>query len=90
MTADLVILIHTQGLCFLTGLRVAAGEIVGLSVEFGEAVVAGLATRNANVGDGAADPDTDALGEADVVALADGEGGGVGLGVGEGAMMFSQ
>jgi hypothetical protein len=73
---------RSQGLCFLTGLRVAAGEIVGVSVEFGGAVAAGLATGNANVGDGEADAGADAPGP--------GDGKGVGLAVGEGAMMFSQ
>ncbi len=53
-------------------------------------VAAGLATGNANVGEGEVDAGTDAPGEGEVVALADREGVGVELGVGEGAMMFSQ
>jgi hypothetical protein len=71
----------------LWGLRVAAGELVGVSVEPARVVAAGLVTGNANVGDGKADPVGDA---ADGVPLGDGEGLGVGLGLGDGGMIFSQ
>jgi hypothetical protein len=71
----------------LWGLRVAAGELVGVSVEPAGVVAAGLVTGNANVGDGKADPVGDA---ANGVPLGDGEGLGVGLGLGDGGMIFSQ
>ena len=71
----------------MCGLRVAAGELVGVSVEPAGVVAAGLVTGNANVGDGKADPAGDAV---DGVPLGDGEGLGVGLGVGEGGMISFQ
>jgi len=71
----------------LCGLRIAAGELVGIAVEPAGVVAAGLVTGNANVGDGKADPGGDAV---DGVPLGDGEGLDVGLGVGEGGMIFSQ
>jgi hypothetical protein len=71
----------------LCGLRVAAGELVGVPVELAGVVAAGLVTGNANVGDGKADPAGDGV---DGVPLGDGEGLDVELGVGEGGMIFSQ
>jgi hypothetical protein len=55
----------------------------------GEAVSAGLETRNANVGAGEAEGVPDGVDEGDGVPVEDGEEVGVGLGVGEG-IMFSQ
>jgi len=71
----------------LCGLRVATGELVGVSVEPIGVLAAGLVTGNANVGDGKADPVGDAV---DGVPLGDDEGLGVGLGVGDGGIIFSQ
>ena len=48
-----------HGFRFLWGLRVAAGELVGATVEFATAVPAGLETGNANVGPGETDGVTD-------------------------------
>jgi hypothetical protein len=70
----------------LWGLRVAAGELVGATVEFAAAVPAGLETGNANVGSGEKDGVTDAVDKGDGVTLGDDEG----LGVGEGGMISSQ
>jgi hypothetical protein len=74
----------------LCGLRLAAGELVGPSVELAAAVPAGLATGNANVGAGEIDGVADAVADGDGVTLREGEGLGVGLGVGEAGMIFSQ
>jgi hypothetical protein len=73
----------------LIGLRVAAGELIDACVELAGALIAGLDTGNANVGDGKGDGVPDALGKGDAVALGDEEGFGVELGVGDG-MIFSQ
>ena len=75
---------------FLIGLRVAAGELVGASVELGGVVATGLGTGNANVGDSEAETVADRLDEGDAVALGDARGLDTGLGVGEGGMIFSQ
>ena len=79
-----------HGFRFFVGLRLTAGELVGVSVRFVCAVATGLAMGNANVGDTEADGVADAIDEGDDVALGDDEGLGVGLGVGEGGMIFSQ
>ena len=71
------------------GLRAAAGELVGLTVELVGAVATGLAMGKANVGDGKADPVNDVVEDGDGVTVGDGKGLGVRLGVGEGGMMFS-
>ena len=55
----------------------------------GEAVSAGVETRNAKVADGAGEGVPGGVDEGDGVPLVDGEGLGVGLGVWEG-IMFSQ
>ena len=78
-----------HGFRLLGGLRVAAGEGVGATVVPGEAVSAGVETRNAKVGDGAGKGVPEGVDEGDGGPLEDGEGLGVGLGVGEGTM-FSQ
>ena len=75
---------------FLIGLRVAAGELVGASVELGRVGAPGLGTGNANFGDGEAETVADTLGDGDAVALGDARGLDTGLGVGEGGMIFSQ
>ena len=75
---------------FLIGLRVAAGELVGASVELGGVVTTELGTGNANVGDGEEETVADTLDEGDAVALGDARGLDTGLGVGEGGMIFSQ
>jgi hypothetical protein len=75
---------------FLIGLRVAAGDLVGSSVELGGVVATGLEIGNANVGDAEAEAVADILDEGDAVALGDTMGLDTGLGVGEGGMMFSQ
>jgi hypothetical protein len=80
-------LLTVQGFRFLTGVRVATGELVCLRVEL---VGEELGIGNANVGDGAADDVPDALGAGDGAALEEGEELGVGLGAGEGGMIFSQ
>ena len=74
----------------MTGLRVAAGELVGVSVELVGVVAVGPAMGNANVGDGKADDVPGAVGIGDAVALEAGEELGIGLGVGDGGMIFSQ
>ena len=79
-----------HGFRFFVGLRLTAGELVGVSVELVSAVATGLAMGNANVGDTEAGGVADAVDEGDGVALGDDEGLGVGLGVGEGGMIFSQ
>ena len=79
-----------HGFRFFVGLRLTAGEFVGVSVGLSCAVANGLATGNANAGDTEADGPADAVDEGDDVALGDGEALGVGLGVGEGGMIFSQ
>ena len=79
-----------HGFRFFGGLRLTAGELVGVRVRFVCAVATGLAMGNANVGDTEADGVADAVDEGDGVALGDDEGLGVGLGVGEGEMIFSQ
>src|SRR6266480_2323484 len=79
-----------QGLRFLVGLRLAAGGLGAVSVELADAVAAGLAIGNANVGDGKTDVVGDAVDEEDGVTDGDSTGVGVGLGVGEGRMIFSQ
>jgi hypothetical protein len=64
-----------------------------LNIVFGEADPPELGKGNANVADGEADGDIDALGDTPavgVVAVAVGWGVGVGVGVGGGGMMFSQ
>jgi len=78
-----------HGFRLLRGLREAAGERVGATVVPGEAVSAGVETRNAKVGDGAGKGVPEGVDEGDGGPLEDGEGLGVGLGVGEGTM-FSQ
>jgi hypothetical protein len=70
----------------LIGLRVAAGELVGATVESGGLVAIGLERGNAKVRDGEAVDDT--LDEGDAVTLGDARG--LGLGVGEGGMILSQ
>ncbi len=69
----------------MIGLRVTAGDFVGVSVESVGVVAPGLGTGNANVGEVVADtPDGEA------VALGDASGLCTGLGVGEGGIIFSQ
>src|SRR5436305_7777700 len=87
-TTYLAFRIH--GFRFLTGLRFAAGELVGVGVELVRVVATGLAAGKANVDDGKADAVADTPGEGDGVALADDSGLCTGLGVGEGEMIFSQ
>ena len=79
-----------HGFRFFVGLRLTAGELVGVCVRFVCAVATGLAMGNANAGDTEADGVADAVDEEEGVALGDDEGLGVGLGVGEGEMIFSQ
>ena len=75
----------------MIGLRLAAGDFVGVGVESVAGVVAtGLVTGNANVEDGDAEVVVDTPDEADAVALADAIGLDTGLGVGDGGMIFSQ
>ena len=74
----------------MIGLRFAAGELVGVSVEPVGVVAAGLRTGNANVGDGNAEAVADTPDDEDAVALGDAIGLDTGLGVGEGGMIFSQ
>ena len=81
---------RSQGLRFLTGVRLAADELGGVTFELVGPVAVGVLTGNANVGDGEADGVTDALGEGDAVIVGDGRALGVGLGLGDGGMMFSQ
>lgn len=75
---------------FLIGLRLAAGELVGASVELDGVVANGLGIGNANVGDAESEAVADTLDEGDAVALGDARGLDTGLGVGEGGMIFSQ
>ena len=79
-----------HGFRFFVGLRLTAGELVGVCVRFVCAVATGLTMGNANAGDTEADGVADAVDEGDGVALGDDEGLGVGLGVGEAEMIFSQ
>ena len=74
----------------MIGLRVAAGELVGASVELDGVVATGLGTGNANVGDVEAETVADTLDEGGAVVLGDSRGLDTGLGVGEGGMIFSQ
>ena len=74
----------------MVGLRFAAGELLGASVESEVAVPAELGTGNANVGDGETDPVGDTPGEGDASVPGDTVGLDTGLGVGEGGMIFSQ
>src|SRR5947207_103248 len=75
-----------HGLRFLIGLRVTAGDLVGVCVESVGVVPAGRG--NANVGDGDAEVVADTPAGEDAVAL--GSGLCTGLGVGEGGTIFSQ
>ena len=79
-----------HGFRFLTGLRLAAGELVGVGVELVGVVATGLAAGKANVDAGKADAVADTPTEGDGVALADDSGLCAGLGLGEGEMIFSQ
>ena len=74
-------------MCFLAGVCAAEGELFRV-VEPTGVVADGVATGNANVGDGEADG-ASAAEEGDSVAVGDDDWLGVGLGVGEG-MIFSQ
>ena len=76
----------------MIGLRVTAGDLVGVCVESVGVVPAGLGTGNANVGDGDAEVVADTPAGGDAVVLADGSGlcTGLGEGEGEGGMIFSQ
>jgi hypothetical protein len=74
----------------LIGLRFAAGELLGVSVESVGVVAAGLGPGNANVGDGDAEAVADTPDEEDAVALGEASGLDTELGVGEGGMIFSQ
>ena len=74
----------------MIGLRVTAGELVGVSVELVGVVATGLWMGNANVGDAEVDAVADTPGEGDTVALGDASGLDTGLGEGEGGMIFSQ
>jgi hypothetical protein len=65
------------------GLRVPAGELLGVNVELAGILAEGLLIGNANVADGDGEDVPDGVGEADD------EGLGVGPGVGEG-IIFSQ
>lgn len=78
---------RVHGLGFFFGAARFAGELVGATVELPGADAPGLATGNANVADGKAEPAGDAV---EGVPLGDGEGVGVGLGVGEDGMIFCQ
>src|SRR5437764_11839172 len=73
-----------HGLRFLIGLRVTAGDLVGVCVEPAGVVPAGLATGNANVGEGDPEVVADTPAGGDAVALGDGTG------LGEGGIIFSQ
>jgi hypothetical protein len=73
----------------LIGFRVAAGELVGVTVALAW-VATGLDIGNTNAGDGEAWAVADAPDEGDVVALGDTNGLCVGAGLGEGGMIFSQ
>jgi hypothetical protein len=79
-----------QGLRFLIGLRVTAGDFVGASVESAEVVATGLGTGNANAGDGDAEVVGGTPAAEGAVALGDASGLCTGLGVGGGGIMFSQ
>ena len=74
----------------MIGLRVTAGDFVGLSVELVGVFAAGLGTGNANVGDVDAEVGADAPDGEDAVALGDAGGLCTGLGVGKGGIIFSQ
>jgi len=74
----------------LIGLRVTAGDFVGVGVEPVGVVAAGLKAGNANVGDGDAEAVADTPDGEDGVALGDTSGLCTGLGVGEGRIIFSQ
>jgi len=65
------------------GIRVTAGELLGVNVELAGILAAGLPIWKANVADGEGE------GVPDVVDEGDGEELGVGLGVGEGGIIFS-
>jgi hypothetical protein len=70
----------------LIGLRVTAGELVGVSIKLVGEVATGVGIGNANVGEATADAVADRLGAGEAV----GPGDTVGLGEGEGGMIFSQ
>ena len=74
----------------MIGLRLAAGEVVGASVELAGVVANGLGIGNANVGDAESEAVAETLDEGDAVAPGDARGLDTGLGVGEGGMIFSQ
>ena len=74
----------------MIGLRVTAGDFVGLSVESAGVVAPGLGTGNANVGDGDPEAVADTPDGEDAAALGDASGLCAGLGVGEGGIIFSQ
>ena len=78
-----------HGLRFFTAACAEAGELDRLGVERGEVVADGVATGNANVGDGDA-AGVSPFDKADCVGLGDDKGVDVGEGVGEGGIMFSQ
>ena len=75
---------------FFIGLRLAAGESVGESVDSGVVVGTGLERGNAKLGDDEVVGLADALDEGDAVALGVARGLDPGLGVGDGGMIFSQ
>ena len=74
----------------MIGLRVPAGDFVGVSIESVGVVALGLGTGNANVGDADAEAVADTPGGEDAVALGDASGLCAGLGVGKGGIIFSQ
>ena len=76
----------------MIGLRVTAGDFVGVSGELVGVVASGLGTGNANVGDGDAEAVADIPDGEDAVALGDASGlcTGLGVGEGEGGIIFSQ
>ena len=74
----------------MLGLRVAAGDFVGVRLELVGLVAAGVAIGNANVCDGDTDGAADTPGEGDCIPLGVAEGLDTVLGVGEGGMIFSQ
>jgi hypothetical protein len=84
---DSAVRTRAHGFRFLIGLRVTAGDFVGVGVE---PVATGLGTGNANVGDGDAEAVADTPDGGDAVALGDASGLCTGLGVGEGGIMLSQ
>ena len=70
----------------MIGLRLTAGDFVGVSIESVGVVALGLGTGNANVGDADAEAVADTPDGEDDAALGDASG----LGVGEGGIIFSQ